>query len=486
MKNKPLKEKTLKFSSPLTVISFSPGCIKLIQVNCKIKPTITKIYSKDNIGDSQYEILSALESIIKNNHLKIGPLVICLDRSLITVRYVKLPTENEKELSEMVKWQAAKLLPYKVDEMVVSYEKIDTDSQGFTNALLVIAPRNSVKKFTDICQALKLNIDIVGLSSEGLLKWLIDVKKMPASDGAICLVDIDKDKAELIVASGGKFIFSRSFSLKNKSSDDEFKSELIRESGLSVDSYLKQERSKPLMKILLTGNNKHIDGLSSMFKERFNLPVDILDNFDTEILDKKVILDNTQTEMSFASMCGLALAGKNTEINLIPDDVKEKQFYQKRKKEFFQTLRLFLIGGFILSVLFYVDYKSKMDSLNKLNKELNDINPVASQIQDIKDRMKIVNLQMDNKDSCIDVLREIYKITPQEIYLNTFVFEENKDAILRGNAPTMSTVFSFVNTLNESKFFKNIEVKYVNQRKTKAQDITDFEIICTLEKASNP
>ena len=87
---------------------------------------------------------------------------------------------------------------------------------------------------------------------------------------------------------------------------------------------------------------------------------------------------------------------------------------------------------------------------------------------------------MDTKNSALEVLREIHKVVPQEIYLTNISFEEGKLISLRGTSKAMSEVFKFVKTLEGLPIFKNVKTKYVTKRRLKGKDLTDFEITCPL------
>ena len=45
----------------------------------------------------------------------------------------------------------------------------------------------------------------------------------------------------------------------------------------------------------------------------------------------------------------------------------------------------------------------------------------------------------------------------------------------------MSEIFSFVNKLEDSQYFKNVETKYATKRSDKNKELSDFEILCPLE-----
>jgi hypothetical protein len=49
----------------------------------------------------------------------------------------------------------------------------------------------------------------------------------------------------------------------------------------------------------------------------------------------------------------------------------------------------------------------------------------------------------------------------------------------------MSVVFSFVDSMEKSKIFKDVKTKYTSKRKDGTKDVADFEITCAFEKDSN-
>jgi Tfp pilus assembly PilM family ATPase len=144
MKNKS-KISILNVKDIRTVIEFSPSHIKLAQAAFKKQRVITKLLVQENLTHSQDFFVKALEDLIKKNRLKINNLLISLDRSFVTLRLIKLPSVNEEEIKDMAEWQAAKLLPYKIDEIIVSHQLIKSDENGFSYVLLIIIPRNIIK-----------------------------------------------------------------------------------------------------------------------------------------------------------------------------------------------------------------------------------------------------------------------------------------------------------------------------------------------------
>jgi len=479
MKNKG-KSAKLNSKDTRTVIEFSPSHIKLAQVTAKKQRVISNLFVQENLTHSEDFSGKALEDFIKKNHLKINNLLISLDRSFVTLRLVKLPSVNEEEIKDMAQWQAAKLLPYKIDEIVVSHQLLKTDESGFSYVLLIIIPRNIIKKFTDICDALKLQPQAITFTSEGLSNWCVELQPEIATETDFALIDIEKDNIEVVIFQDKQLIFSRSLSFINTENENEANNKIIEEVKLSVESYYKQEMSKPIKKIILTGEKSIISDLSRFFKSSFDLPVEVVDHMNNLSLGDKVDKTVLSQNISLSSISGIALSEKYPKINLLPPEIKEKILFQQKKKELHKTVYLAISAILLFCVIFGYNFYNKKNIIADLNIQLEKVNPSAKEIQDIKNKIRIVNMQIDNDNSCLEILREIHRITPKDIYLNTFIFQEADEVVLKGTSPSMSLVFSFVPILNSSPFFENVQVRYATQRKMQAAESTDFEIVCKL------
>jgi Tfp pilus assembly protein PilN len=71
---------------------------------------------------------------------------------------------------------------------------------------------------------------------------------------------------------------------------------------------------------------------------------------------------------------------------------------------------------------------------------------------------------------------------PLDLKLTDVKFDEQGRFSVRGTADTMSTVFSFVEYMEKSKYFKDVKTKYTTKRKEETKDVADFEINSLLEK----
>lgn len=76
---------------------------------------------------------------------------------------------------------------------------------------------------------------------------------------------------------------------------------------------------------------------------------------------------------------------------------------------------------------------------------------------------------LDSRLSSLQVLRGLYAVIPNDIYLNTVTQAEDGTVTVSGIAETTSRVYAFVSSLSESKFFDGVKTKATSGKKTAAR-----------------
>jgi Tfp pilus assembly protein PilN len=88
------------------------------------------------------------------------------------------------------------------------------------------------------------------------------------------------------------------------------------------------------------------------------------------------------------------------------------------------------------------------------------------------------------RGSSVNALTELYDLAPLNLNLNYIKFENGGKFIIRGTADSMATVFSFNGSMEKSKVFKEVKIKYTTKRVEGQKDFVDFEINCLINKVS--
>jgi Tfp pilus assembly PilM family ATPase len=462
-----------------TIIEFSAYSLKLAQYLKKEK-IITNLFIPEAPTDSKEGFIKALDKIIKTNHLKVSDLTISLERSFSSLRIAKLPPVTEEEIVQMAQWQAAKIFPLNFEQVTTSYKRIKIDRKDFAYVVLVAVPKNIIMKFLDICSVLRLTPQFISLSCEGLLQWYVQQNSGRDKHSAVALIEIDNNKIELVIIYENNLIFSRSLSLDLSGNENQTIRKSVAELQLSLALYKRQELSPTIDKIVLTGGSGYILKFSSALNSELNLPVEAMDYLRGFNAREDILKQELAPNISLASICGFIKTSGPPEINLIPQEIKDRLFYIKKKKEFLKTIYLsfFAILVIFLSASSNLYYKEKI--ITRLDKQILETGKAAEKISNIKNKILILDRHLGNQNSCLEVLKEIHKAIAEGVYIDTFIFQEDSQVNLKGSAPGMPLILESVARLNESLVFREAQIKYVTQTKTEAGESTDFEIICKL------
>ena len=81
----------------------------------------------------------------------------------------------------------------------------------------------------------------------------------------------------------------------------------------------------------------------------------------------------------------------------------------------------------------------------------------------------------------LDVMDELYRLTPDEIYLQSVFMDEGGLVNIQGISESMSIVFNFVSALDKSELFKNVNPKSTTDTKDRGKDVAAFTIEFRLE-----
>ena len=88
----------------------------------------------------------------------------------------------------------------------------------------------------------------------------------------------------------------------------------------------------------------------------------------------------------------------------------------------------------------------------------------------------IVKDYMSNRLVSLETVNELYRLIPEEIYLNNITLEDDGTVTIQGVSESMSRVFSFVTALEESDFFKSVKTNSTAAKKDRGKDVATFEL----------
>jgi type IV pilus assembly protein PilM len=271
-------------------------------------------------------LVHELKALFDEHRLPRRDVRIGIASNRIGVRTVEIVgIEDETRFDNAVRFKAHEVLPVAVHESLLDYrvvdERVHESGESARRVLLVVAPRDQVQPFVDVCRDAGLRLAGVDLEALGLLRTFVDPVApggRAADDTATVVVSIGHESTTLLVAGAGACEFTRVFDWGGASLQEAIASELAvspleaadilchlslggpghdlssldhesraraleavrsrltpfaRELVSSLQFYQTQPHSLGIGEILITGGTSHLDGLSESLHQMIGVAV---------------------------------------------------------------------------------------------------------------------------------------------------------------------------------------------------------------------
>ncbi len=283
--------------------------------------------------------------------------------------------DDHVRFDNAVRFKAHEVLPVSVSESVLDYrvidERVTETGETIKRVLLVVAPRDQVVPFVDVCQESGLSLAGIDLEALALLRTFVDPQSFAlrsTSDTATVVVAIGHESSTLLVAGAGAAEFTRVFDwgggalreaieqalevpaaeaasiLKGLSLSGPGKGDLdealraraldavrsrltpfARELVASLQFYQAQTDSLGIGEIVITGGTSHLEGLAGALNQMIGVSVRVGDPLSRIIVRTQIDPTVEGTLGSLAVPIGLAIEDEaSRSVNLLPQDFRRQ------------------------------------------------------------------------------------------------------------------------------------------------------------------
>ncbi len=468
--------------SRFTGLEIEGGYVKLAQAQDSVSGRrIVELVVKRSASQSEKDIIEALRSAIGQLKGPINHLAINIPHHKVIVRFLSFPTVNEKEIEGMVRIQSAKELPFSKGEIISDYFIAERTKEGYTKVAIAIAHQSVISEYLRILNKVGLEPERITFSAEALLNWYRETFKKKETVGYSILINLDTNNTDLLVFSGSRLVFTRGLDIGTDKLGEQadLKNKLAEEIERTIEGYRRQEKTVRIEKIFLTGEIS--ENLRSSLEQEFGLPCEVVEPLKNLSCQKDISASLYKNEPSVVKVLGTVLDTNKKKLNFLPINLRQGQELKSRKKEIYTTLILCL-GIILLGLLgFAKRIYDKQVYIRYLDSEIKKITPLAQEVENMFKKIELVGSWREASGSPIDILRLLYDLIPENVWLSRFdCSEEDKMLTLKGSSTNISKIFEFVNELKKAAYFKNVELKYAGEKKSKVDGSTSFEIDCVL------
>jgi len=481
LSNKPRKFFLNLRRKPIVVIEIGNDWLKILECNSLSRAdfvTRAKFMKLSRIKES---VPDAISGIFRELKLSKNNVLACIPRHLVTARILELPSTNPREIADMIELQIGKQTPYAKEEIVFSHRIFESEREGYTKIMLVIAQLSLIKERLAALEKVGIDVYKVALSSEGVYNWFnsVELPRLPRDADAIIIVDIDSNYSDFIVLRNGRASFTKNILIGANNLIDErerYQEKFIDELRHSIDLYFGEAKGLRVAKLFLLGAAKNIPDLANILSSRLDIPCQVLDTA------RSIRMEENCKFISVTPLVGLVMKYNALQFDLMPKETRIKRRVEEKKKYLTKAGILFIGIFTILTFLLFLNIYNRNTYKAQLEDKLAKIKDGAQEIDKMRRLINLAQERLDAKGDCLSLLSGLYEVIPKEIYLTSVDIERKKQLTIKGRAPAMSDVFKFVGILENSHYFKNVKNSYTTQKKEDNNEFVDFEIVCAYEE----
>ncbi|HAJ57362.1 MAG TPA: hypothetical protein DCL35_06295 [Candidatus Omnitrophica bacterium] len=474
------------FSRGAVCFDFISDAVKIaVSKPSGVKKLIADVLYKDVRGAAGPEIVRVLVDFLDRRRSRDVTAVLAIPSHLVITKNIEVPSQDEKEIRDIINLQAGRLTPYSREEVIIDYVRIGSFRQSYTKLLIVIATKEVIHKQLALFSEAGIKVSRVVLSMEAIGGLVSQYFRLEVQDSPFCVIHADSTTTDFGIFLKNKQIFLRSISIgaHHLAADrDKYLGRFIDELKKSFDAYNAEDIETSPTLVVVTGAIDGFTDLEVMMLDAFRIPIRLLPVSD--LIPRNGYVAKESVEPPEISMLGVMapLVGPDTSfINLVPEEVKLRMALEERGRELIKTgvstmtLLLFVFASFLSNIYLKAEY------LRKLTLKYKTLNAEAAEIESDFSKVRIIRGHLSLRGRALTVLAELYDLTPLEISLGNMRLKDDGTFSIRGQSSSMSVVFSYITELEKSPYFKSVKTRYTSKRKERGVDIVDFELACELE-----
>ena len=469
-----------KNNSSVVSIEINDNYVKLCQTQRRKKETIHRCFALEVKAKTDTAYLEALNILKRCAAITTARVYLNIPRHKLMLRCHKFPGANPKQLHQMVKIEAERQVPYSSDDISVGYKVLDKTKDEFSNVLIAIGHNNITKRFMNIAEKAEFVIENISVGSEPLFLWnnLFNAKKNEDKDKVIMLLNVDSDFVSIVILNNNIIVFTRSIPCDNEGNAKDEK--IISEIQSTVSIFSKENRSD-VYKAYVTGAKSQANAILPLLKNRLGCLTEHIPQTTGITANEAPV--GIMDKISFVEQIGINNAREYLEIDLLPQ-VKARQNKLHHLLKDIQIAVVLLISVLVsTSGIAGKLLINKTSEVRAINRKIDEIKPQVERVKQLQKDIDAINEKFGRRVLAVDILREIYAVTPKKVVYYNIDYDSKKALTLKGNAPGLNTLIDFIKVLEDSKFFVSPKIRYTTKRTVKSNQVTEFEILCELPGA---
>jgi type IV pilus assembly protein PilM len=156
-------------------------------------------------------LLDKLREVIVNNRIKVAKASITLACPEMVIRTVDVPKMKQKEIQNVVKYEAEQFIPGNSDEYIVDYKilgEIKENQNDLFKVLIVAVPSGIIQNYIELLENLSINPRAIDFFSNSTCRFLNNFLR-DVKDKNYVLIDVGASNTIITIAEQGVPVLTR-------------------------------------------------------------------------------------------------------------------------------------------------------------------------------------------------------------------------------------------------------------------------------------
>ncbi|MBF0533051.1 MAG: PilN domain-containing protein [Candidatus Omnitrophica bacterium] len=464
-----------------TVIEITDTHIKFLQAKRENKKSIITAFDTRSIQDlTDDNIEQALLAALRSRQIVAEKCVMVLPRRLVSVKRLRLPTTQDKEIQKMLPLQIANLIPHSIDDVTYGYEVIQRESTGYSQLIVYIVHKDVNEKYLHIFSKAKIAPSQFVLSSSGIVSWFnFQKQKDNVTDpGPVLLLNLDLNHSEICFIQNQRLLFSRSvnYGLKDLRADNFVG--FFDQIDLSVKSYRKEHLGDDVESIFVVSSLPEMTTLNHTLAEKFQLPVVFYSPVENVYSAGAPIVNQIKEcpGLSLTVCLGLLFSDRKNLVNLVAQDMRVLSTAKTQRQRRSHFLFFFFLSIALGFSIWGIDMFYRMIQLQRVKALAMQALPAASQAQKNNALTEFFDRYFANRIVFSDLIAVLNSLTPAAVSFTSLNTDHSGNVTIGGYAQLGSDVNRFQTSLVKSPRFSDAQLLSAKKRKYYNQEVTEFKI----------
>jgi type IV pilus assembly protein PilM len=296
-------------------------------------------------------VVDTVNRVLSETGVRGGDFATSLSGHSVIIKKISLPTMSAEELGESIRWEAEQYVPFDINDVNLDYVVLDAGAGETMDVLLVAVKKDKIGDYSSIISQVGKNPALVDVDAFALQN-AYEVNYPVEPGRVVALVNIGASVTNVNILSGSNTIFWRDISFGGNQYTDAIQKQLSlsfdqaealkkgeQQAGTSLqeilpilrsvsddlgqelqktfDFFIATTSTEKIDQLFVAGGSSRVVNLDTELKERFGIPVEIMNPFrQIDIAGSSVSGEwLTENAPSMAVAVGLAVRHIGDEVS---------------------------------------------------------------------------------------------------------------------------------------------------------------------------